>query len=337
MILRLTFIILIIIVCYVVSAAIGVNPWIYALLGGCIAIAIVGVHRALSRVSVKKLIAGGIGLGGGIIVGNLLAYPLFLIGSLRSSAPFILLVINLVFAGVGLTVALSKTKELFDLFSYLIGKKSQVVEGGYKLLDTSVLIDGRIVELCETGFIEGILVIPQFILAEAQQIADSPSSIKRTRGKRGLDMVNKLQNQGIIPVEIIDKDFPQIAEVDSKLLELAKSTGAKILTNDYNLKKVAKIHDVAVLNINELAASLKPVLLPGERLRINILKEGENPNQGIAYLDDGTMVVVEGGKKYIGRESEVTVTSVLQTTTGKMIFTEIKNENERRKTKGKKQ
>ncbi|NQS90689.1 TRAM domain-containing protein, partial [Patescibacteria group bacterium] len=202
---------------------------------------------------------------------------------------------------------------------------------GRKLLDTSVIIDGRIVELCETGFIEGVLVIPQFILTEVQQIADSPSSIKRTRGKRGLDIVNKLQNQGIVPVEIVDKDFPQITEVDSKLLELAKSTGAKILTNDYNLKKVAKIQDVLVLNINELATSLKPVLLPGERLRINILKEGENPNQGVAYLDDGTMVVVEGGKRHIGKETEVTVTSVLQTTTGKMIFTEIKGENERKK------
>ncbi len=332
---RLLFIIFTAAVCYGVSAVIGVNPYTYTLLGGCVAIVVACMQAVLSRASVKKLIAGGIGLVGGIIAGNLLAYPLFLIGSLRLSAPFILLVINLVFAGVGVTVALSKTKELFDLFSYLAGKKSQVGEGGYKLLDTSVLIDGRIVELCETGFIEGIMVIPQFILTEAQQIADSPSSTKRTRGKRGLDVVNKLQNQGIVPVEIIDKDFPQIAEVDSKLLELAKSTGAKILTNDYNLKKVAKIHDVTVLNINELATSLKPVLLPGERLRINILKEGENPNQGIAYLDDGTMVVVEGGKRYIGKESEVTVTSVLQTTTGKMIFTDVKEDNGKRKVRGK--
>ncbi len=330
---RLTFIILITAVCYGISAAIGTNPWIYTLISGSIAIAVVCLQMALSRVSVKKLIAGGIGLGGGVIIANLLAYPLFLIGPLRISAPFILLMTNLIFAGVGLTVALNKTKELFDLFSYFTGKKSQIVTEGYKLLDTSVLIDGRIVELCETGFIEGTLIIPQFILTEAQQIADSPSSIKRTRGKRGLDMVNKLQNQNIVPVEIIDKDFPQISEVDSKLLELAKSTEAKILTNDYNLKKIAKIQDVAVLNINELATSLKPVLLPGEHLKINILKEGENPNQGIAYLDDGTMVVVEGGKKYIGKESEVTVTSVLQTTTGKMIFTEIKEANERRKTK----
>jgi len=333
---RLIFIILIAAVCYGISAVIGVNSWIYTLIGGCIGIAVVSVQRALSRVSVRKLIAGGIGLGGGVIIGNLLAYPLFLVEPLKSSAPFILLVINLVFAGVGLIVALNKTKELFDLFSYFTGKKSQVIEGGYKLLDTSVIIDGRIVELCETGFIEGVLVIPQFVLAEVQQIADSPSSIKRTRGKRGLDIVNKLQNQGMVPVEIVDKDFPQLTEVDNKLLELAKSTGAKILTNDYNLKKVAKIQDVKVLNINELATSLKPVLLPGEHLSINILKEGENPNQGIAYLDDGTMVVVEGGKRYIGKEAEVTVTSVLQTTTGKMIFTEMKEENERKRVRGKK-
>ncbi len=330
--LRILFIILIAAVCYGISATIRINPWIPTLIGGCITAVVVIMEISFSRISVRKLIAGGIGLGGGVVVANLLAYPLLLIEPLKLSAPFILLVINLIAAGAGLTIALNKTRELFDLFFYLIGKKSQVViRGGRKLLDTSVIIDGRIVELCETGFIEGVLVIPQFILTEVQQIADSPSSIKRTRGKRGLDIVNKLQNQGIVPVEIVDKDFPQITEVDSKLLELAKSTGAKILTNDYNLKKVAKIQDVLVLNINELATSLKPVLLPGERLRINILKEGENPNQGVAYLDDGTMVVVEGGKRHIGRETEVTVTSVLQTTTGKMIFTEIKGENERKK------
>jgi len=331
-ILRILLIILIAAVCYGISVTIGINPWIPTLIGGCITATVVIMEISFSQISVRKLIAGGIGLGGGVVVANLLAYPLLLIEPLKLSAPFILLVINLVGAGAGLTIALNKTKELFDLFFYLIGKKSQVVvRGGRKLLDTSVIIDGRIVELCETGFIEGVLVIPQFILTEVQQIADSPSSIKRTRGKRGLDIVHKLQNQGIVPVEIVDKDFPQITEVDSKLLELAKSTGAKILTNDYNLKKVAKIQDVLVLNINELATSLKPVLLPGERLRINILKEGENPNQGVAYLDDGTMVVVEGGKRHIGKETEVTVTSVLQTTTGKMIFTEIKGENERKK------
>ena len=201
----------------------------------------------------------------------------------------------------------------------------------YKILDTSVIIDGRIAELCETGFLEGPLVIPNFVLGELQQIADSAASTKRVRGKRGLDMVNKLQNQELLPVMIVDKSYPQIPEVDAKLLQLAKDMDGKIVTNDHNLKKVAKIQDVSVLNINELATALKPILLPGENLRINILKEGENPNQGIAYLDDGTMVVVEKGKRYIGKEIEVMVTSVLQTTTGKMIFTEAKEEPERDK------
>jgi uncharacterized protein YacL len=154
---------------------------------------------------------------------------------------------------------------------------------------------------------------------------------KRARGKRGLDIVNKLQAQEHIPVEILDTDFPDITAVDSKLVRLAKELEASIVTNDYNLKKVAKIQDIKVLNINELATALKPILLPGESLRINIIKEGENPNQGIAYLEDGTMVVVEGGKRYIGKEKEVTVTSVLQTTTGKMIFTELKEDNDKEK------
>ncbi|GAG67211.1 unnamed protein product, partial [marine sediment metagenome] len=192
---------------------------------------------------------------------------------------------------------------------------------------------GRIVDLCETGFIEGTLVIPHFVLTELQQIADSSSSTKRTRGRRGLDIVHRLQNQETVPVEIVDTDFPDILEVDSKLLQLAKVIKGLVITNDYNLKKVARIKDVEVLNINEIATALKPILLPGESLRINILKEGENPNQGIAYLEDGTMVVVEKGKKYIGRETEIIVTSVLQTTTGKMIFTELKQEANKNKIK----
>jgi len=234
-------------------------------------------------------------------------------------------------ASVGLSVSLKREEDIFDFISYLMGKKPRVREGGYKILDTSVIIDGRIAEICETGFLEGTLVIPHFVLTEVQQIADSAFSTKRARGKRGLDIVNKLQDQDLVSVEIVDTDFPEIPEVDSKLLQLAKIMDAKIVTNDHNLKKIAKIQNVMVLNINELATALKPVLLPGESLRINILKEGENPNQGVAYLEDGTMVVVEGGKKHIGKEVEVTVTSVLQTTTGKMIFTEVREENEREK------
>ena len=331
--LRILFVILVGAVCFAVASNLNTDPWKPTLVGGWLATIILVIEAGLSRVSIKKLIAAAIGLGAGVIIANIASYPLLLIDQLKSSAPLILLVINALAASIGLTVALNREEELFDLVFRIVGKKGRMGKGeDYKILDTSVIIDGRIAELCETGFIEGTLVIPHFVLNELQQIADSSSSTKRVRGKRGLDMVNRLQNQDNISVMITDQDFPQIPEVDTKLLQLAKNMDAKIVTNDHNLKKVAKIQEVPVLNINELATSLKPVLLPGENLSINILKAGENPNQGVAYLEDGTMVIVEGGKRYIGKEIEVTVTSVLQTTTGKMIFTEVKKEeNEREK------
>lgn len=331
--LRILFVILVAAVCYGIAIDLGKNPWIYTFIGGWIATIVTIAERGLTRIPVKKLISGAIGLAIGLIIANLVAYPLVLIASLKDLSPWILLAVNLVCASVGLTVGLKREKDIFDFLSHLTGRETSVQGDEYKILDTSIIIDGRVVEICETNFIEGVLVIPQFVLTEVQQIADSASSTKRARGKRGLDIVNKLQNQESIPVQIVDMDFPDIPEVDSKLINLAKNMGGKIVTNDYNLKKVAKIQNIKVLNINELATALKPVLLPGESLRINILKEGENPNQGVAYLEDGTMVVVEGGKKYIGKETEVTVTSVLQTTTGKMIFTEIREENEKDKRK----
>lgn len=336
--LRVLFVILVGVICYGVAYNLGFDPWMPALIGGWITTIVVVVERGLIRVSIRGLMIGGLGLGVGVILANLLAYPILLINPLKQLAPFILLLINVIFASVGLTVAVKREEEITDFLSRLSGKRGQIRQAKYKILDTSVIIDGRIADLCEAGFIEGTLVIPNFILSELQQVADSSASTKRTRGRRGLDMVNRLQSQENIPVQIVDRDFPDIPEVDSKLLQLAKIMGANIITNDYNLKKIAKIQDVKVLNINEVATALKPVLLPGESLRISILKEGENPNQGVAYLEDGTMVVIEGGKKYIGKETEVLVTSVLQTTTGKMIFTEIKGETSKerkRRVKGK--
>ncbi len=336
--LRVMLVILVAVICYGVAYDLGFDPWIPTLVGGWITTIVVIVERSLIRVSIRGLIIGGLGLGVGIVLANLLAYPILLINPLKQLAPFILLLINVIFASVGLTVAVKREEEITNFLSSSSRKKGQIREAKYKILDTSVIIDGRIADLCETGFIEGILVIPNFILTELQQIADSSASTKRTRGRRGLDMVNRLQSQENIPVQIVERDFPDTPEVDSKLLQLAKMMSAEIITNDHNLKKVARIQNVKVLNINEVATALKPVLLPGESLRIRILKEGENPNQGIAYLEDGTMVVIEGGKKYIGKEADALVTSVLQTTTGKMIFTEIKNETgkeRKRRVKGK--
>jgi uncharacterized protein YacL len=190
----------------------------------------------------------------------------------------------------------------------------------YKILDTSVIIDGRIADVCETGFIDGTLVIPQFVLKELQLVADSSDSLKRNRGRRGLDILQKVQKMSGIEVSISDLDFPEVREVDLKLIELARALQGKIVTNDFNLNKVAQLRGVDVLNVNELANSLKPVVLPGEIMKVFILKEGKEYNQGVAYLDDGTMVVVDNARKMISKTIDIVVTSVLQTTAGKMIF-----------------
>jgi uncharacterized protein YacL len=193
----------------------------------------------------------------------------------------------------------------------------------YKILDTSVIIDGRISDICDTGFLEGILVIPNFVLHELQMIADSADSIKRNRGRRGLDILNKMQKDQSIMVKISDVDFTDTNEVDAKLVKLAKVMKAKVITNDFNLNKVAEFHGVDVLNINQLSNALKPIVLPGEEMRVTLIKEGKDPNQAIGYLDDGTMVVVENGRNRLNEDVQVTVTSVLQTTAGRMIFTRL--------------
>jgi uncharacterized protein YacL len=193
-------------------------------------------------------------------------------------------------------------------------------ERRYKILDTSVIIDGRIADVCETGFMDGTLVIPQFVLKELQLVADSADSMKRNRGRRGLDILQKIQKMSGVDVTISDVDFPDVREVDLKLIELARSVSGKIVTNDFNLNKVAQLRGVEVLNINELANALKPVVLPGEIMKVFILKEGKEYNQGVAYLDDGTMVVVDNARKMISKTIDIVVTSVLQTTAGKMIF-----------------
>ncbi|MDE3017870.1 MAG: TRAM domain-containing protein [Nitrospirota bacterium] len=204
-----------------------------------------------------------------------------------------------------------------------------VVTSNHKILDTSVIIDGRVADLCETGFLEGTFLVPQFILHELQHIADSSDSLKRARGRRGLDILNKIQKMVDIDVRIIDDDFPNVKDVDSKLVVLAKKVGAKVITNDLNLNKVAELQGVRVLNINELCNALRPVVLPGETIRVFVLKEGKEAGQGVAYLDDGTMIVVDNAKRCIGRNVDVVVTSVLQTTAGRMIFTRLREETEK--------
>lgn len=200
------------------------------------------------------------------------------------------------------------------------GEDTARSEDQASILDTSVIIDGRIADICDTGFINRQLIIPQFVLKELQMIADSPDVTKRTRGRRGLDILNKIQKQSSVQITIDNTDYAGVREVDQKLINLAKDKGYSILTNDFNLNKVAEVHAVPVLNINQLANALKPIVLPGETMKVQIVKEGKEPTQGVAYLDDGTMVVVEQGRKYMGKTIEAVVTSVLQTTAGRMIF-----------------
>jgi len=195
-----------------------------------------------------------------------------------------------------------------------------------KILDTSVIIDGRIADIMETRFVDGVLIVPKFVLDELQQIADSSDSVKRTRGRRGLDVLNRLKKDKDTLIRITDQDFPETNDVDSKLVKLAKAIDAKVITTDFNLNKVAEIQGVKVLNINLLSNALKPVVLPGEKMKVVVIKEGKDPGQGIGYLDDGTMVVIDSGKKYVGEEVNVTITSVLQTPAGRMIFAKYEHE-----------
>jgi uncharacterized protein YacL len=239
---------------------------------------------------------------------------------------FLVLLMNAFFGYMGVTIGIREGERFNPANIKKLFKGG--VDENLKLLDTSVIIDGRIADVCETEFLDGILIIPQFILQELQHIADSSDSLKRARGRRGLDILHRIQKMGHMEVRITDDDFPKIREVDSKLIALAKRMGAKVITNDFNLNKVAELQGVTVLNINDLSNAVKPVALPGETMRVFVLKEGKEAGQGVAYLDDGTMIVVENGRKFISKNVEVSVTSVLQTAAGRMIFTKLKEDME---------
>ncbi len=231
-----------------------------------------------------------------------------------------LIVIFLILLPLSFLSLAIKKSELFSPLYWVESFRRRPLIGSKKILDTSVIIDGRIADICSTGFMEGPILIPKFVLAELQRVADSSDPLKRQRGRRGLDIVERLKTEPEANVVITETDFPEIKGVDQKLIELARRLNAKIITNDFNLNKMAKIQGIRVLNINELANALKPVVLPGETMRVFILKEGKERDQGVAYLDDGTMVVVDNARRMIGKTIEITVTSVLQTTAGKMIF-----------------
>lgn len=280
-------------------------------------------EQKIRHIRLARLVWSLIGMIFGVILARFLVLLLNAFPQFDAIMSSLQLLFSLIFGYAGLMIGYIH----FDSFSFqsmLRSFRGTNRELNNKILDTSVIIDGRIADICETGFIEGTLIIPQFILKELQHIADSSDVLKRNRGRRGLDILQKIQKLADVDVEIIEKDFPKVREVDAKLVELGKAIGGKILTNDFNLNKIAELQGIPVLNVNELANALKPVVLPGEVMNVHVLKEGKETGQGVAYLDDGTMVVVDNAIDAIGRDVEVSVTSVLQTTAGRMIFSRLK-------------
>lgn len=281
------------------------------------------IELKLQEIPITDVVFGAFGLIVGLVIAYLISSP---INQITPPWVSILLttLIYMLLGYLGISIAIKRREELNWLVSLRRSQKDRGTAGVYKvqpkILDTSVIIDGRIFDICKTGFVEGPLVIPGFVLEELRHIADSSDILKRNRGRRGLDILNRIQKELDIPVEIYEGDFDGITEVDSKLLKAAQNMDGKVITNDYNLNKVAEVQGVAVLNINELANAVKPVVLPGEEMVVQVIKDGKETGQGVAYLDDGTMIVVDGGKKHVGETIDVLVTSVLQTAAGRMIF-----------------
>jgi len=316
---RIIFLLVIIVASFLLHPF-GLSKSLSALVGASLGLFFIFFEMRLEKASLKRLIGAAAGSIFGILGALMISRLLSLTSLDKVSLSFLQVMLLLLMAYVGLVLGANKgdllnLSALGGLFTTEVKPKRN-----FKILDTSVIIDGRVADVCETGFIDGQLIIPQFVLRELQLVADSSDQLKRNRGRRGLDILQRMQKMGTIQVQIVEEDFPQMREVDMKLIELAKQFEGKIVTNDFNLNKMAQLQGVAVLNVNELANALKPVVLPGEIMRVFILKEGKEYNQGVAYLDDGTMVVVDNAKKMISKTIDIAVTSVLQTTAGKMIF-----------------
>ncbi len=287
-----------------------ITPWLTV-------VPLTWANREIRSLPIQNLVGATIGLVIGLLIAALAAVPLhYLPFSLGRLMPFL---VALLFGYLGVIAGIARHKDILNLFNPRL-RYNGSAKSDYVILDTSVIIDGRIADIAETGFIPGTILVPRFILDELQRIADSSDTLRRNRGRRGLEILNKLQKSKRASIQITDMDIPEIEEVDSKLIHLAKRLNAPIITNDYNLNRVAEIQGVQVLNINELTNAVKAVVLPGETIRVRIIQEGKEFGQGVGYLDDGTMVVVEDGKQYINNTLDVTVTRVLQTVAGRMIF-----------------
>ena len=294
------------------------------LLGFIAAVIVIQIEQIIRRFSLRIILGGVVGTIIGLLIAILLSYGLrFVTVWEQQELAFLIYALMASILGyLGLVIGSKKSEEIslpaFGPFKGFRGGSD------YRILDTSVIIDGRIADICDTGFMEGTLIVPRFVLDELQHIADSSDSMKRSRGRRGLDILNRVQKNQGLNIEIVDHEFPKIKGVDAKLVALAKKMNGKIITNDFNLNKVAELQGIKILNVNELANALKPVVLPGELMVVKMIKEGKEPGQGVAYLDDGTMVIVDHASRHLGETLEVAVTSVLQTTAGRMIFTDLK-------------
>jgi uncharacterized protein YacL len=300
-------------------------PWAGSLVGIIAALLALSVERLIKQMPLKGLFGGTIGLVIGLSVAKLIGYGFI---GLENDATrvTIYVILSCILGYIGMVLGSTKVEEI-RIHNWPWSIRSGASRGDQvgKILDTSVIIDGRVADIVETGFLGGILIIPEFVLQELQHIADSPDPTRKVRGRRGLEVIKRLQQEKLVEVRIDRQDFDNLTDVDAKLVALALKVNAKIVTNDYNLAKVAEVQGISVLNINQLANALKPVVLPGEVLRLQILKEGKEQGQGIAYLEDGTMVVVENASRLLGKEVDVAVTSILQTTAGRLIFTILKD------------
>ncbi|NQT32193.1 MAG: PIN domain nuclease [Candidatus Omnitrophica bacterium] len=295
------------------------NAIIGALIGLASAMVLMIVEASMKGIPLRNLSVAAFGLVFGFFMAWIITLILRLVPISPAYYSALQIIFTLVFCYLGMVIAMKGQDEFNVVIPYVRFSREDVREQ-LMVVDTSVIIDGRIAEICETGFLEGKLIIPRFVLQELQQVADSPDDSKRNRGRRGLDMLEKLKTNSHVEVIIHDEGLPEIKEVDAKLVRLSKILDCQIVTNDFNLNKVAKLENVKVLNINDLANAMRPVVFPGEVMYVNIKKEGKERNQGVAFLDDGTMIVVENARRLIGKHTNVTVSSVLQTSAGRMIF-----------------
>jgi uncharacterized protein YacL len=306
----------------------NLTPLVAAGTGLVFALIVFAVEVRLKHTSLRRLIGASVGLILGILGAYLMNLVLAYTSMPEGSRSFLGMAVLLIMTYIGMVVGASKGEMLnLQAFGGVFGNERSP-QRMMKVFDTSVIIDGRVADICETHFVDGTLLIPNFVLRELQMVADSADPLKRQRGRRGLEVLQRIQKMSHLDVEVVDDDYPQIAEVDLKLIELAKRYDCKIVTNDFNLNKVAAVQGIDVLNVNQLANALKPVVLPGEAMRVFILREGKEYNQGVAYLDDGTMVVVDGARRMINKTIDIIVTSVHQTTAGKMIFGKFDDRNE---------